>query len=465
MTRSRYVKAPQPPESARPLYEAMMKVMSGAMTVTEAAASVGLSRLRFQTRMHRGLHGLMEALEDQRPGRKPTPEAEASLREEVQQLRQENAQLTRQVQASARMMGVASEWMRKGLQASSRRRKTKPTAEDAVSESDDDGPAKALDVVDGLRATGVRAPLASSAVGVSAPTTRRWLRRRREGVPLRRKRGPQRRAPAVAEVKSHVEAVLEQARHCVGAATLSRMAGVSRRTAAVVKAEVLTHREAQRRQVSVRVTTLPGVMRGFDAVDVNGVPVLVSADAALPFRTSIEVAHRYDTESVAAAVARDFSQHGAPLVWRVDRWKAHVARSVLEVLQAHQTLVMHGPPHCPRFYGQLERQNREHRAWLDSIGPCSGGQLVSECESMREAFNELIPRRTLGWRTSGSLWRTRQELQIDRAQLAAEVEERKQRLMREKALRVAYPGLVERLAIEAALIARGLLRLTKGGWC
>lgn len=465
MGRSRYVKAPQPPESARPLYEAMMKVMSGAMTVTEAAASVGLSRLRFQTRMHRGLHGLLEALEDQRPGRKPTPEAEASLRQEVQQLRQENAQLTRQVQASARMMGVASEWMRKGLQASTRRRKTKPTSEDAVSESDDDGPAQALEVVTHLRATGVGAPLASGAVGVSAPTARRWLRRRRAGVPLRRKRGPRRAAGPAVEVKSRVEAVMQETRCTVGAAVLGRIAGVSRRTAAVVKGELLTRREAERRRVSVRVTTVPGVMRGFDAVDVSGVRVLVSADAGVPFRTSIDVASRYDAVAVAAAVERDFAQHGPPLVWRVDRWKAHVAQPVLDVLRAHQTLVMHGPPHCPRFYGQLERQNREHRAWLDSVGPCTTGRLVGECASMREAFNELIPRRTLAWQTSGALWRARQEVQIDRRALAEDVEERKHRLMSQKALRVAYPGLVERLAIEAALIARGLLRLTKGGWC
>jgi hypothetical protein len=56
-------------------------------------------------------------------------------------------------------------------------------------------------------------------------------------------------------------------------------------------------------------------------------------------------------------------------------------------------------------------------------------------------------------------------LQVDRRALAEDVEERKQWLMSQRAHRVAYPGLVERLAIEAALIARGLIRLTKGGWC
>jgi len=83
---------------------------------------------------------------------------------------------------------------------------------------------------------------------------------------------------------------------------------------------------------------------------------------------------------------------------------------------------------------------------------------------MREAFNELVPRRTLGWRTSGEAWRARVEVKVDRQTLREEVEELTRR-MQEQARRVAYSGLYERLAIQRALINRGLLRLTKGGWC
>lgn len=47
------------------------------------------------------------------------------------------------------------------------------------------------------------------------------------------------------------------------------------------------------------------------------------------------------------------------------------------------------------------------------------------------AFNELKPRRTLAWRTAGEAWRRREVVSVDRRALAAEVEERKQRLEEE----------------------------------
>lgn len=362
MTGSRYMKAPEPSDEVRPLYEAVLKVMSGAKTVTEAAELVQLSRVRFLTRMHRGLNGLLDSLAERPRGRKPVPESEQALKDEVARLQKENAELTMKVEAIARMMGATSDWMRKGLQSAARNRKSKPTAESAVSDADDDEPARRLEVIAALRGAGILTPLASAATGVSAPTARRWNHRKRAGKPLRRKRGPRRRDVTPAEAKARAEQVLEQVRGCIGAATLARAAGISRRAAAAVKAEQLTQWEHQRRGEAVRVSVLPDVVRGFDAIDVSGVSVLVSADGALPYRTSIHVAQRYDTAAIAEAVARDFAEHGAPLVWRVDRWKAHVTEPVRAVLRAHQVLLMHGPPRHPRFYGQLERQNREHRA-------------------------------------------------------------------------------------------------------
>ena len=458
------MKAPVPSEPQRALYEAMLQVLSGAMTVTDAAATVGLSRLRFQTRMNRGLHGLLRALDEQPRGRKPMPESEQALKEQVRALQKENAELQRQVEASARMMQTAGEWMRKGLQSAGRRRRAKPTAEAAVSDADDDGPAKLLEAASELRAAGVPTSLVVAAAGVSAPTVRRWRARRRTGVPLRCKRGPRPHLAFPPENVMRARKLLSGTRGCVGAAPLARASGLTRRVAAVVKAEHLTQSERERRRESTRVSVVPSVVRGFDAIDVSGVPVLISADGAVPYRTSVCVAARYDTAAVADAVAKDFAEHGAPLVWRVDRWKAHVTQPVLDVLEEHQVLLMHGPPRHPRFYGQLERQNREHRAWFDTLNG-DVRELPRECESMREAFNELVPRRTLDWRTAGAAWRSRVRVTVDRGELKQEVEERVAKLLEQEALRGAYPGLVERLAIQAALIKRGLLRLTKGGWC
>ena len=463
MTGSRYVKTPEPNAEVRPLYEAVLKVLSGAMTATDAAQSVGLSRERFKSRMNRGLSGLLDSLEAQTRGPKPTPESERAVREEVARLQRENEELTRQLEAITRMMGATTEWMRKGLQATARSRKTKPSAENAMSESDDDGPVRALAVMNELRRAGIGAPLASAAAGTSAPTARRWKRRQRAGAALRLKRGPRPGAALLAEAKARAQEVLAKTRGCIGAAPLARQSGLSRRAAGLVKSEELTAWEQQRREDAMRVSVEAGVVRGFDAMDVSGTPVLVSAEAAFPYRTSIHVAGRYDTAAVADALALDFALNGAPLVWRVDRWKAHVTEPVLNILREHQVLLMHGPPRHPRFYGQLERQNREHRAWFDAM--CGTTGLAAECESMRHTFNELVPRRTLGWRTAGELWRARTKLAVDRAEFASEVTERVERLKEQEALRVAYPGLVERLAIQAALINRGLLRLTKGGWC
>ena len=56
-------------------------------------------------------------------------------------------------------------------------------------------------------------------------------------------------------------------------------------------------------------------------------------------------------------------------------------------------------------------------------------------------------------------------LEVDRDELLDEVNERRCRLEEEESIRSGHPGMAERLAIEAALIKRSLLKLTKGGWC
>jgi hypothetical protein len=140
-------------------------------------------------------------------------------------------------------------------------------------------------------------------------------------------------------------------------------------------------------------------------------------------------------------------------VLRADRWKAHEAKPVRDVLAAHGVLMLHGPPHCPRFYDQLERQNREHGAWLRETDM----ELPDASESRLTLFNELIPRRSLGWRTSGEAWRSRRAVTVDCRSGGAS----------EKAAGVAgrLPWKLDRQAIEAALVKRGLLKLNKGGWC
>lgn len=459
MTRSRYVKAPEPSEETRPLYEATLRVLSGETTVTSAARQLGMSRVRFQTLFNRGLTGLQEALEPQVRGRRPMPEVERQLREELSAAQKSCAQLEKRLAATVRMMGVASEWMTKGLRTTRTPRVAKP-AEPPMSDADDEGPACKLSAVAQLRESGVRASLACAAVGAAPSTVRRWASRDARGAALRRRRGPRRGGAAKSKCVELAVDTVTATHGRIGAASLARVSGLSRRQALAVKNAAATETERERRRDAVRVQVECGVVRAFDAIDVSGQPVLVAADGGVPYRTSAQPVRRYDGDAVARVLAADFEKHGAPLVLRCDRWKAHDVSQVREVLAAHGVLMLHGPPHCPRFYGQLERQNREHGEWLRETHM----ELPEACDAMMTLFNELIPRRSLGWRTSGEAWRSRKTVVVDRAELAAEVAERVKKLQ-EQASRVAYPWKLERLAIEAALINRGLLRLTKGGWC
>ena len=84
---SDYEKAPQVPETVSPLFQAVMDVQAGKLTVAEAARQVGLSRNRFQTRMHRALRGLITELQDKPQGRPPKPEREAELEKELEALK------------------------------------------------------------------------------------------------------------------------------------------------------------------------------------------------------------------------------------------------------------------------------------------------------------------------------------------------------------------------------------------
>lgn len=106
--------------------------------------------------------------------------------------------------------------------------------------------------------------------------------------------------------------------------------------------------------MSARVTTVLGVMRGFDAVDVNGVPVLVSADVALPCHTTTGV----------AAVACDFSNTEPR--W-LGLWTDGRPTSRSQSLR------------CCASAGRSSARIASI-AWFESIGSCGAGRIVTECE-------------------------------------------------------------------------------------
>jgi len=191
----------------------------------------------------------------------------------------------------------------------------------------------------------------------------------------------------------------------------------------------------------------------------------VLADAAIPYRTTIAPIDAYDAEHVAHILARDLAEHGAPYVLRLDRARCHYAPAVRHVCEQHGILVLHGPPRHPQYYGQLERQNREHRAWLDAANVVHDGDLDVELELMRTTLNRDWPRRNLGWATPESMWLRRRTPNLDRTELHTRVDERAARLaptMPPKAVRL---GNHFRRAIEHELVSLGFLDLQPGGAC
>lgn len=469
-----YEKAPQVPESVRPLYEAVLAVQAGTLTVTEAARQLGLSRNRFQTRMHRALRGLITEMEDKPQGRPPKPQREAELEAKLQRLEKENAQLKSRVDTVQRLMGLASELAQGKIKLRGRSRRTEAATGPEESGNDGeepDGAARStLRKVQSMRQLGIELGFAAALAASSASTVRRYARRARLGQPLVQQRGPRPGCP-LSEHLAAGSAVVRQMRGLIGAEALAHcVPGLSRRKAAAVKRQTLTLMERERIDACTRISvTVPGVVRGFDAMYVNTTAglryLLAAADASVPYRTLISPVMTYDSTSVAGALEQDILMNGAPLVYRMDRASCHRTPEVQEVLDRHDVLVLHGPPHHPGYYGQLERQNREHRAWLNACGALPPEQLEAEATRMQYAWNCTLPRRSLSWRTASEVWCQREELNVDRRALREEVTDRAARLQRQLDVRGAHADLVERIALEATLVKHGWLVMRSGAGC
>jgi hypothetical protein len=417
-----------------------------------------------QTIVHRVQAAMIGALMPRPSGPTPTPARERELEQEAARLRAKNAKLEAQLQAADDMMGAAGEIIRslRGLPpmksprsstSSTRSPKAKPPANDEDPEPPTaTGPELIARFVARVATMPDMASRAARVLGVPLGTLRRWLDRVLRSEPIWRRRGGVRQ-PASPAAEREIRDRVRELGPLAGAASLAHsVTGVSRRTAAELKRDELTAIERERRAACARVcVTRPGVLRGFDAMHLDEGYALIAADAAVPFRTSAVRVPTYDARHVAAALDADFTTHGAPLAVRLDRASCHDAGPTASVLRTHRVLVLHGPPHHPQYYGQLERQNREHDVWI-------AHHTSHDFDRMRSALNRLWLRPTLGWRTAEAIWNERPPLDDDRDRLHDEIQQRIARL-RGQGVR---DDMAMRLAIEQALIERGYLTITPG---
>lgn len=462
-----YTPAPAVPPEMMQRLATILEVMGGRCTVAHAARMLGMSRNHFQTILHRGMAGLMESITPKGGGRPAKGPQVLALERELDRLRRENAQLRERVGTTDRLLQAASGLLQGRLRPARqvRQRKTASGGDDDAGEAE---PRRdRLEAIERMEALGMSASMAATVAGVHASTLRRWKRRKAPDSSPRRSGG----VPVAATSAARAADIVRRLKGQVGAESLRQsVAGLSRRQAARIKAQTLTQMERARKGALTRVcVSAPGIVRGMDGLHLHTanepLHALICADAAVPYRTAVKVGRHYDADLVARTIASDIEAYGAPLVYRLDRARAHDSPQVRELLRDHEVLVLHGPPHCPRFYGQLERQNREHRAWARDLEELCPEDIELRLRQALDDLNGLWRRRTLGWRTASEAWGARAQPRIDRQALREEVMERVARIGRQLQHRGQPADLAQRLAIEQALETRGYLRQTFGGWC
>lgn len=466
-----YTPIPQVPSELMPRLAAIVEVLAGMKTVSQAARTLGLSRNHFQSILHRALLAMVQTITVKSGGRPAKPDSMATLEKELHKLKRENARLQRQVHSTERLLEVAGGLLKGRIRPAARARRARKTTGVSGEPPEDSEPEcwreRVLAAVSEMRRLECSTRLAATIAGVDIATLRRWRARVRAAVPLTRHRC----VPLAPALAAQGAELVRRLHGLIGVESLRHsVAGLTRCAAANLKAKTLSAMERERKAGLIRLSlTQPGVLRGFDAMHfaASDGPLfaLIGADGAVPYRTSLTTAPRCDAEVVARALEADLERNGAPLVLRFDRASAHDAAPVRALLEAYRVTALHGPPRYPCFYGQLERQNREHRAWVSQQHPQSRASLEPSLAEMLGCVNQLWRRRSLNWQTAGEAWNARPKLNVDRDAFREEVLERAQCIAHRLKRHPQPADLAERLAIQQTLERMGYLRQELGGWC
>lgn len=465
-TRS-YTPWPQLPAQLMPRLAAIVQVLAGMKNVSQAAREVSLSRNHFQSILHRSLLAMIESLAAKPAGRRAKPALQTEMQRRMKQLERENARLKKRVAATDQLLEVTGDLLHGRQQGAGRQRRVRKSASNATQNADDaeEPHGRLLAALEQMHRLGLTMRRAATLCGYDASTVRRWRTCAREH------RCVPRRALTPSIIR-RAGALVRDLHGLIGAGALSHsIAGLTRRAAAAIKVQTLTAMERERKaQLGHVYLTQPGVMRGLDAMYFATAAgpryALIGADACVAYRTAVRVAELYDAPLVAELLEEDIRVNGAPLVLRADRARAHDAPRVKVLLERHQILMLHGPPRYPCFYGQLERQNREHRAWLASPIDLRASELQPLLGHMLLALNTLWRRRSLHWKTAAEVWNARPPISLQtRCAFRAEVHNRTRQIACGLQRSNQPQDLAERLAIEQTLEHMGYLRRQIGARC
>ena len=115
-------------QQARRTAAAILEVLAGARTPTEAAEAMGVSANRYYQLEARAIQGLLEACEPRPKGKVVSPENQlAKLRREADKLRNEAARFQALARASQKTVGLAAPKPARSKKGGKTKRRRKPT--------------------------------------------------------------------------------------------------------------------------------------------------------------------------------------------------------------------------------------------------------------------------------------------------------------------------------------------------
>lgn len=176
-----------------------------------------------------------------------------------------------------------------------------------------------------------------------------------------------------------------------------------------------------------------------------------------------------DADTVKAAYARLFEEHGPPLVLKSDNGGAFRDEGTKQLLADHDIVPLFNPRRRPAYNGGVERANGQLAGYQEAVAAAHGREGLPSCadaEEARQLANDLA--HPAGWSgpTAGQLWNGREPItRQERASFLATVTE--QRAIAREALHLPpeaplghYPAAaVDRRAVRDALVAKELLKI------